>query len=123
MYTFVREGEFVQITVEDKGVVSGFISRFGDSESDKGTFLDQFFKSGRIEGNKVSFTTESVHGISYKFDGEFGRGPGKKPQDEGYYIVRGTLSRIAEGADHKTTTQDRKVEFSSFPRDTSPPPR
>lgn len=121
MYSFVREGEFVQITIEEKGLVSGFISRFGDSESDKGTFLDQFFKSGKIEANKVSFTTESVHGVWYTFDGVFDRGPGKKPEDEGYYVVRGTLTRFNEGADHKPIAQDRKVEFTSFPRDTTPP--
>jgi hypothetical protein len=120
MYSFVREGEFLQITVEEKAVVSGFISRFGDSESDKGAFLDQFFKSGKIEGNRVSFITEIVHGVSYKFEGAFDRGPGKKPENEGYYVLRGTLTRFSESADHKTTAQDRKVEFSSFPRDTTP---
>src|SRR6266568_2530715 len=31
MYSFLREGEFVQITIEDKGAVSGFISRFGEA--------------------------------------------------------------------------------------------
>jgi len=30
MYNFLRDGEFVQITVEDEGNVTGFISRFGD---------------------------------------------------------------------------------------------
>src|SRR5258706_3815168 len=44
MYSFVRDGEFIQITIEDKSAVSGFISRFGDSESDRGACLDQFFK-------------------------------------------------------------------------------
>src|SRR5207245_6111011 len=82
MYSFLREGEFVQITIEDKGAVSGFISRFGDSESDRGTFLNQFFKTGKCEGSKLSFTTESVHGVWYTFEGAFDRGPGKKP-DEG----------------------------------------
>src|SRR4051812_24780582 len=48
MYTFLKEGEFVQVTVEDEGHVTGFISRFGDGESDQGTFLDQFFKSGKL---------------------------------------------------------------------------
>jgi hypothetical protein len=48
MYSFIREGEFIQITIEDKGTVSGFISRFGDSESDHGAFLDQFFKTGKF---------------------------------------------------------------------------
>jgi len=29
MYNFLRDGEFVQVTVEDQGNVTGFISRFG----------------------------------------------------------------------------------------------
>ena len=77
MYSFLKDGEFVQITIEDKGVVSGFISRFGDSESDRGTFLNQFFKSGKIDGTKLSFTTESVHGIWFTFEGSFERGPAR----------------------------------------------
>ena len=44
MYSFLQEGEFVQLTIEDDGRVTGFISRYGDSESDRGAFLDQFFK-------------------------------------------------------------------------------
>ena len=63
MYSFQRDGEFVQITVEEKGRVTGFISRFGDSESDKGVFMNQFFKSGKLEDGKLSFTTDSVHGV------------------------------------------------------------
>src|SRR6201981_3729542 len=82
MYSFLKEGEFVQITIEDKGAVSGFISRYGDSEGDKGVFLDQFFKSGKIDGDKVDFTTERVHGVWYTFEGRFERGPGKRPGDE-----------------------------------------
>ncbi len=46
MYSFLRDGEFVQVTVEDQGRVTGFVSRYGDSESDRGVFLDHFFKSG-----------------------------------------------------------------------------
>src|SRR5260370_41059729 len=76
MYSFLKEGEFVQITIEDKGTVSGFVSRFGDSESDRGTFLNQFFKSGKSEGSKLSFNTESVHGVWFTFEGAFDPGPG-----------------------------------------------
>jgi len=36
MYSFLQDGEFVQLSVEDGTRVSGFISRFGDSESDHG---------------------------------------------------------------------------------------
>jgi len=35
MYSFLRDGEFVQITVEEKGRVTGFVSRYGDLESDR----------------------------------------------------------------------------------------
>jgi len=121
MYSFLKEGEFIQITIEEKGKVSGFISRFGDTPSDKGSFLDQFFKSGRIEGGKLSITTEPVHGVWFTFEGTIGRGPGRKPEDEGYYVVRGTLTRFSTDAEKRTTSQERGVEFQSFPRDTSPP--
>jgi hypothetical protein len=122
MYSFQKEGEFMQITLEDKGAVSGFISRYGDSESDKGTFLDQFIKSGTSNGKQLSFTTESVHGVSYTFEGAFDRGPGKKPEDDGYYILRGTLTRNLTAPDGKSTsTQNNQVEFRSFPRDAGSP--
>jgi hypothetical protein len=121
MYSFLKDGEFVQITIEEKGVVSGFISRYGDAESDKGAFLDQFFKSGTTDGTRLSFTSESVHGVWFTFDGTFARGPGKTPQDDGYLVVRGTLTRFNTDADKKTTSQARQVEFKSFPRDTSGP--
>ena len=121
MYSFLKEGEFMQITLEDKGKVSGFISRYGDSENNKGTFLDQFIKSGSSDGKHVSFSTESIHGVTYSFEGTFERGPGKKPQDEGYYVLRGMLTRDFTSGDHKDTAQKREVEFRSFPRDADSP--
>jgi len=121
MYTFLKEGEFMQITIEGKGNVTGFISRFGDSGSDQGTFIDQFFKSGKIDGNKISFTTETVHGVSYTFEGMFLRGSGKSPQDEGYYSLQGLLTRNGTG-DAQKKTPPAKVQFKSFPRDAPSPP-
>lgn len=119
MYSFLKEGEFVQVSIED-GKVSGFISRFGDSEADKGTFLDQFFKSGSSNGTKLSFITENVHGVWFTFAGTFSRGPGKTGDDEAYYVLRGTLTRSSTNADKKTTSQESTVEFKSFPRDAAP---
>jgi hypothetical protein len=121
MYTFLKDGEFVQITIEGKGTVSGFISRFGDSEGDRGTFLNQFFKFGKSEGNKLSFTTESVHGVWFTFEGVFERGPGKKPDEEAYYLLRGVLTRFSTDTEKKVTSQVTQVEFKSFPRDAAPP--
>lgn len=120
MYSFLREGEFIQITVEEKGNVSGFISRFGDTESDKNEFLDQFFESGKLDSNHLSFTTKNVHGTWFTFEGTLDRGARKRPEEEGYYIIRGTLNRFRTDADKKKTSQDsRRVEFKSFPRDVS----
>src|SRR5882724_2487395 len=74
MYTFQKEGEFVQLTVEDNGQITGFVSRYGDGENDKGAFLDQFFKTGKLDGNKLSFTTAVVHGVWFEFKGTVERG-------------------------------------------------
>src|SRR5215471_77876 len=54
MFTFLKEGEFVQLTVDD-GKLSGFVSRFGDTESDKGQFIDQFFEKASLEGDHLHF--------------------------------------------------------------------
>jgi hypothetical protein len=61
MYSFLKDGEFVQITVEDGGRVTGFISRYGDG--DRGTFIVQFFKQGQLDGARLTFITQTVHAV------------------------------------------------------------
>lgn len=122
MYTFLKEGEFVQVTVEDEGRITGFISRFGDGESDKGAFLDQFFKTGKLVGNKLSFTTEIVHGVSFDFRGTVERGEGKNPGDDSYYLLKGTLTQNVTDVNKKVTSQSREVVLKMFPQDASPAP-
>ena len=120
MYNFLREGEFVQLTVEDQGHVTGFVSRFGDSESDRGAFLDHFFKQGKLDGNKLVFTTQTVHGVWFEFHGTVDRGEGKKTGDEAYYVLKGTLTENATDEAKKTTSRSREVALKSFPQDVSP---
>lgn len=120
MYSFLKDGEFVQLTIEDAGHVTGFISRYGDGESDKGAFLDQFFKSGKLEGNNLVFTTEIVHGASYDFKGSVERGTGKSPGDEAYYVLKGTLTENITDVNKKVTSRTRDVLFKSFPQDAAP---
>jgi hypothetical protein len=117
MYSFLKEGEFVQLTVEDAGRVTGFISRFGDHESDKGAFLDQFFKTGKLEGNKLSFTTEVVHGAGFEFKGSVERGDGKKPGDEAYFVLKGTLTENDSDVNKKVTSHSQEVVLKMFPGD------
>jgi opacity protein-like surface antigen len=121
MYTFLKEGEFVQITVEDDSRITGFISRYGSGESDQGAFLDQFFKTGKLEGNKLTFTTDIVHGVSFDFKGTIERGEGKAPGDEAYFVVKGTLTDKASDVNKKVTSHSREVVFKRFPEDAAPP--
>ena len=113
-YTFLRDGEFVQITVEDGGRVSGFVSRYGDLESDKGAYLDHFFKSGKLEGTRLSFSTAIVHGVSFEFAGTIGRGGAPKPEEEGYYVIEGKLTEISNDRGGKGSSKERGVTFKSF---------
>jgi hypothetical protein len=122
MYSFLKEGEFVQITVEDKGRVTGFVSRYGDGQSDHGAFLDQYFRSGSLDGNKLTFTTETVHAVWFEFQGVVERGEGKNPADEAYYVVKGTVTDNTTDAAKKMKTHSQEVIFKRFPSEASPAP-
>lgn len=115
MYGFLKEGEFVQVTVEDTGRVTGFVSRFGDEDGGQGAFLDQFFKSGKMEGNKLSFTTQTVRGLAFEFKGTVERGEGKNPGDEAYFVLKGTLTENVSDANKKVTAHSQEVVFKKFP--------
>lgn len=110
MYSFLREGEFVQINMEENGV-SGYISRQGDLDSDRGAFLDQFFDKASIDGHDVFFNTKPLHGVIFEFKGKFERGSAKTKVQDGYYILRGTLTELITGSDNKTTSRSREVTF------------
>ncbi len=111
MYSFVKEGEFLQITL-DRNSVTGYISRLGESDSDNGVFLDQFFLKADVQGHDVSFTTRPLHSVWYEFSGKFSRGPGKTKGDDGYYILRGTLKELTSNNAEKTvSSRSREVEF------------
>lgn len=122
MYSFLKDGEFLQVTVEDGGSVTGYVSRYGEGENDSGAFLDQFFKNGKLDGNKLSFSTEVVHSVGFDFYGVFERGEGKNPGDEAYYILKGTLTQNVSDANKKVTSHTMEVLFKSFPQETGSAP-
>jgi hypothetical protein len=119
-YSFLRDGEFVQITVEDQGTVTGFVSRYGDSDGDRDVFLDHFFKSGKLDGNRLTFTTDTVQGVWFEFRGTIERGDGKNRNDEAYSILKGTLIETTTGEAKKTSSRSVEVALKSFPRDAAP---
>ena len=120
MYSFLRDGEFVQLTL-DEGKLSGYISRFGETDSDKDTFIDQFFDKASLDGDRLSFTTKTVHATWYQFGGTIAKTPGKQPGQEAYRIIKGTLIQHMTDAGKADKPQQREVEFKSFPQDLSKP--
>ncbi len=120
MYTFLKEGEFVQITVDDPTHVTGYVSRFGDEDSGKAAFVDHYFKNGKLDGNNLNFTTEIVQGVAFDFKGAVERGEGKNPGDESYFVLKGTLTENRTDANKKMTSHSSEVAFRMFPKEPAP---
>jgi hypothetical protein len=114
MYTFLKEGEFVQLSFED-GKLTGFVSRFGDSDTDKGQFIDQFFDKASLDGDHLYFKTRPVHAVWYELDGTLTVAPGKQVGDEGYRVIRGKLTLHSGDAKGNDRATEKTVEFKSFP--------
>ncbi len=122
MYEFLREGEFVEVDVDDDGSVTGFVSRFGDSDSDRGAVLDHLFTKASFDGTNLTFKTRELHGVSYELKGKIVRGEGKQPGSEGYYIIKGTLTQTTIDSNKNVSAREREVELKSMPSDIQRPP-
>jgi len=118
LYSFLKEGESLQLTLED-GQLTGYITRFGESDSDKGQLIDQFLSKGSLQDNHLTFATKTVHGVWYEFDGTIEIQPGKGVGTEGYRVIKGTLKQHATDAKGNDKVRDSSVEFKSFPEGVS----
>jgi len=115
-YTFLRDGEDIQINVQN-GKLDGYITRFGDSDMKDPLLLQHFFSKASLSGSDVAFTTEKLHGVWFEFKGKVQRGGAKTSAEEGYYQLVGTLTRYDAGSGDKATAQSRDVTFRSHPAD------
>src|SRR4051812_3851040 len=122
LYSFLRDGESVQITLDElpsatkKEVpVSGYISRLGSSDSDKNQILDIWIKPGTTDGDNIRFTTKQVHGLFYDFVGHVRRGEAKSKEKEGYLVIEGRLTEHSIDRRGKPLTQEREITMKSFP--------
>jgi len=115
MYSFLEEGEFVQINVEESNRLTGFVSRYSDSE--KALFVDHFFEKAELHDHDIRFTTRKVHGVWFEFKGAVSRGPGKTRNADAYYVIKGTLTQYTSDANQVVTAKEREVTFRSFPQD------
>jgi len=115
-YTFLRDGEDLQINVQN-GKLDGYVTRYGETEDDKSVQLQHLIEKSSLTGDAVSFTTDKIHGVWFEFKGKVRRGDGKTAANDGYYILEGTITRYETGADKRTTAKSRQVQFRSLPQD------
>jgi len=115
MYSFLQEGEFVQINLEEGNRLTGFISRYSDGE--KALFVDHFFEKAEFHDHDLRFTTRKVHGVWFDFKGAISRGAGKTRSDEAYYVIKGTLTQYTSDQNQVVTAKEREVTLRSFPQD------
>ena len=112
-YSFLEDGEYLQIDVQE-GKVTGYVSRFNEEQNGPKTFLDQLFEKASLEGDKLKFTTRKVHGAWFEFEGKVTKAADKKRTEEGYFLLKGTLTKFATDANGKSSGKFREVEFKSF---------
>jgi hypothetical protein len=105
-YELDGNGSVVQITIEyDR--LSGYVTKM-----DQGTALTLFFQHTSIAGSKVSFTTKTVHGVSYAFTGSVLRGDkAMSAAETGFYRLAGNWTAYHDGG-HETEW----VSLKSTPR-------
>lgn len=122
LYSFLHEGEFVQIEVND-GKVTGLVSHFKDEDTDKAEFVDQFFEQAKLDGTTLTFRTKVKDDLWFEFSGVVERGPAKTPSDESYWILRGTVIEHHAESGAKTPEKTHSVTLKSFPQDAQQPER
>lgn len=113
-YSFLRDGELLEFNLQE-GKVIGDVQRFGSSDADRGVMLTHFFEKAALDGNRLEFTTGTVHGVHYGFKGKIERGEGKTRAEEDYYRIVGTLTEYTSDAKKKISARKREVVFKSFP--------
>jgi hypothetical protein len=112
IYSFLHEGESIQITV-DHGKLSGWVTSFGFLDSDKDTLLDRFFDKASLQGGRIYFLSRRIHGCWVEFSGRVNRGEGRVRGQEGYYVLMGTLTQYTTDAETKVSARQREVIFKS----------
>lgn len=85
-YVLDDHGSVVQITLEHNRL-TGYVTKM-----DGDTALTLFFDKTSIDGNRLSFITNTVHGLRYEFRGVISRGKVPELSSNGYYLLAGELT-------------------------------
>lgn len=119
-YEFLHRDEMLQLTVEPQQSaaekkVTGFVSRHGELESDRGTPLDHWIHNGILRGDELHFRTTTIHGVWFEFSGRIVRGPARSRSERGEWVIQGKLTEHIIGPDRKDSAQSREVAFHALP--------
>lgn len=106
-YELGEKGSVVQITIEHNRLM-GYITKM-----EEGTALTLFFDHAAVNGNHVSFTTKTVHGLRYSFRGAIVRGDAISSSMTGFYRLAGEMKVVRGNA-----YENEQVSLKSTPRDT-----
>jgi len=104
LYTFLHEGETVQINIEH-GHVSGYVTR-----KENGTQVDQKFESAVLEGDRLTWSTRPMHGTYFSFDGQISHDPNASKDKRGFYKIRGTVTTHKRG-----NASEKQLTMQSLP--------
>jgi len=110
MYSFLRDGESIQLNLQD-GKLSGWVTTYGFLDSDKDTLVDRFFQKASLQGDQVYFITKPLHGCWLEFSGRVERGEAATRAKEGYFRLTGNLTEYTTDADNKVSAKRRDVTF------------
>lgn len=105
-YELDGKGSVIQITIEH-GRLTGYVTKM-----DHQTALTLFFDRTTVDGNRLSFTTKTVHGLHYSFKGTIVRGNAQSRALNGFYRLAGDLT-----AHYSSGNQVEQVSLKSTPRD------
>ncbi len=105
-YELDDKGSVVQITIE-RDRLTGYVTKM-----DHETALTLHFEKSSIDGSRMSFTTGTVHGLHYSFQGEIVRGEAASEHLPGFYRLAGNWITYRSGY-HQT----EHISLKSTPRD------
>jgi hypothetical protein len=118
-YSFLQDGEDVQINqTGDK--VDGYVERFGTTDSDRETLLQQTFTKASLTGDRLTFSTKPVHAVWYEFSGKVERGAAKTRAEDGYYQIAGTLTEHTQKDGKDASARSRQVTLKLFADEEEP---
>jgi len=104
-YELDDKGSVVQITIE-RNRLTGYVTKM-----EQETSLTLYFDKSAMDGSRLSFTTKTVHGLKYVFEGTIVRGDKSSESETGFYRMVGEWTVFHDGAQ-----ETERVSLKSTPR-------